>query len=200
MASTLAWALFAVGAAAGLANLAGVWASVAGIASYYPLGSRDWRFYAFWGLSHVLNGTLVGLGYLQWRALGLPAWTVPVGAALLVVGFAVALAATRDLGVETTQGLRGGLRTDGWYRYSRNPQYVGYLVATVGYALFVAAPLAVALCGLYAALWVSFPRAEEPWLRERFGEEYDRYAASVPRYVGVRTVRTLRDRLTGGES
>jgi protein-S-isoprenylcysteine O-methyltransferase Ste14 len=32
------------------------------------------------------------------------------------------------------------------------------------------------------------PRAEEPHLRAEFGDAYDRYAARVPRFVGIRTL------------
>jgi hypothetical protein len=35
------------------------------------------------------------------------------------------------------------------------------------------------------------PRAEEPHLRAEFGAAYDRYAASVPRFVGIETARRV---------
>jgi protein-S-isoprenylcysteine O-methyltransferase Ste14 len=40
--------------------------------------------------------------------------------------------------------------------------------------------------------WVLLlPRAEEPHLRAEYGDEYERYAANVPRFVGRTTVRSL---------
>jgi protein-S-isoprenylcysteine O-methyltransferase Ste14 len=36
--------------------------------------------------------------------------------------------------------------------------------------------------------WLTFlPLAEEPWLRDQFGEHYERYCDRVPRFVGRQT-------------
>ncbi|QIO23189.1 isoprenylcysteine carboxylmethyltransferase family protein [Haloarcula sp. JP-L23] len=195
MTTRLELAVFAVGLLAGVLLLAGVWASVLGVADYYPPGERDWRFYALWGLSHLLSVTLVVLGYLQWGSLGLPRVPALVaGGALFVGGYAVAIAAGLDLGVEETKCLEGELHTGGWYRYSRNPQYVGYILATVGFALAANATLVAPLCAIYLVWWVTLPLAEEPWLREQYGEAYERYAADHPRFLGRQTLRALRAR------
>lgn len=188
----VAQALFAVGLAAGLANTVGIVASALGRSDYYPLGERDRRFYAFWALSHLLNGTIGGLAYVQWQQLDPPSILQWAGVGLFLVGAVIIAGASRDLGVEGTQGMATGLRTDGWYRYSRNPQYVGYLLATVGFPLWTGAPLTVPLCGIYLLWWVTFPVAEEPWLREQYGDDYARYASRVPRFVGRGTLRELR--------
>ncbi|WP_207587416.1 methyltransferase [Halomontanus rarus] len=183
---------FAAGLALVVANLAGIVASALGVADYWPPGERDWEFYAHWGISHLLNVVLAALAYLDWNSLGLPRVpTLVAGAVLFVGGFAVALAAGYDLGVEETKGLSGELRTGGWYRYSRNPQYVGYIVATVGFALLANSTLVAVVCALFLGWWLALPFAEEPWLREEYGEAYERYAERVPRFVGARTVRAL---------
>lgn len=192
--TTLTWTLFAVGLAAALANSAGILASAFGGSDYYPAGDRDWTYYSFWGLSHVLNGAILGLSVLQWNAVGFPLWVSGAAFALFVAGFAVAVLAGLDLGVAETQGLPGELRTDGWYRFSRNPQYVGYIVATVTFPVWTGAPLAAVLCSVYLCWWLCFPLAEEPWLREQYGADYERYAERVPRFVGRHTVRALLER------
>lgn len=183
---------FALGLGLVFANLVGVVASALGVADYWPPGDRDWRFYTHWGISHLLNVVLAVLAYLDWNSLGLP--RVPslvAGAILFVGGFAVAFAAGHDLGVEETKGLSGELRTGGWYRYSRNPQYVGYIAATVGFALLANSMLAAVVCAIFLGWWLALPFAEEPWLREQYGEAYENYAERVPRFVGVRTVLAL---------
>jgi protein-S-isoprenylcysteine O-methyltransferase Ste14 len=200
MVESVLWAVFGVGLAAGLANSAGVLASAFGGSDYYPVGSRDWTYYAFWGSSHALNLGLVAAAALGWRSVAFPLPVVVAAFATFVVGFAVAVSAGLDLGVAETQGLAGELRTGGWYRYSRNPQYVGYLLATVTYPVWTGAPLSVPLCGVYLCWWLVFPLAEEPWLREQYGEAYERYAGEVPRFVGRRTVRALLDRAGGDGS
>ncbi|ELY52595.1 methyltransferase family protein [Natronolimnohabitans innermongolicus] len=185
-------AVFAASLALVIANLAGIVASALGVADYWPPGERTWQFYAHWTISHLLNVVLVGLAYLDWNSLGLS--RVPsfaAGAVLFLGGFAVAFAAGHDLGVEETKGLSGELRTGGWYRYSRNPQYVGYIAATIGFALLANSALVAIVCAVFLCWWFALPFAEEPWLREQYGEEYERYADRVPRFVGLETVREL---------
>jgi protein-S-isoprenylcysteine O-methyltransferase Ste14 len=187
--------VFRIGVVVGLANLVGVWASRIGFTSYYPLSGKGWNYYVFWGLSHMLNVSLLVLGILQFRTVGLLLGAFYAGLGLFVSGFFIVVVATFDLGVEQTQGLSGELKTTGLYRYSRNPQYVGYILATIGYALIVAAPLVVPLCVIYLAWWISFPYAEEPWLRKHYGTEYEQYVKTVPRFVGFRTFRAIKERI-----
>ncbi|MFC4438970.1 MULTISPECIES: methyltransferase family protein [Natrialbaceae] len=190
---SLSTVAFAVGVGALLANFVGVVASAVGAANYWPPGERDWRFYTQWTLSQVFTVSLLVVALVDWNSLGLPRpSSLFVGLALFVPGFVVALASGLDLGTEETAGLTGELRTGGWYRYSRNPQYVGYVVASVGFALLANSALVAALCAIYAVWWLTLPLAEEPWLREQYGEAYERYAERVPRFVGLRTVKAVR--------
>ena len=192
--NTLVWAVFGLGLTVGAANTVGILASTFGRSSYYPLGERDWRFYVFWGCSHLLNLSLVALGYLQWQTLDLPAVALPAGLLVFVVGLTIVIAASLDLGIEETQGMTGSLQTDGLYRYSRNPQYVGYLLATVAFPVWTGATLTIPLAGIYCLWWLVFPHAEEPWLRTEYGDAYERYAERVPRFVGRQTLVALFDR------
>ncbi len=189
--STLEWLLLAVGGGANGLLVAVVGLSIAGLSSFYPLGQKDWQFYSFWGLDQAHNLALLGLGYLQFGALGFPRWVGLVGGMLFVGGFLIVIVATFNLGVEQTQGMDGELQTGGLYRYSRNPQYVGYIPATVGFALLVGSPFATLLCGLLVVRWLVLPLAEEPWLREQFGADYEAYMETVPRFVDGRTVRVV---------
>ncbi|WP_323172337.1 PEMT/PEM2 methyltransferase family protein [Natrialba sp. PRR66] len=192
MSETVTTAVFGAGLALSLSNLAGVVASALGFANYWPPGERGLRYYVHWGLSHALNAAILALVYLDWNSLGLPRVpSLAVGAVLFVAGYVVAIAAGLDLGVEETKGIAGELRTGGWYRYSRNPQYVGYIVATVGFALVANSVLVAAICAIYLGWWLALPFAEEPWLREEYGDAYAHYAARTPRFVGARTIRTL---------
>lgn len=185
-------AAFAIGLVLAVANLTGIVASALGVADYWPPGDRDWRYYAHWGLSHALNVVVLVVVYLDWNSLGLArAPSLAAGAILFVGGYAVAIASGLDLGVEETKGLAGELRTGGWYRYSRNPQYVGYVAATVGFALLANSTLVTIICAVYLGWWLALPFAEEPWLCEQYGEAYEDYASRVPRFVGTRTIRAL---------
>lgn len=72
----------------------------------------------------------------------------------------------------------------GVYRITRNPMYVGMLCLLLGWAAFLAAPLALigpVLFVLYITRFQIIP--EERILRERFGEPYSAYAQRVRRWV-----------------
>jgi protein-S-isoprenylcysteine O-methyltransferase Ste14 len=196
--STLEWLLLGVGAVTTGLLLTVIVLSIVGRSSVYPLGEKNWQFYAFWGTEQVHNLAMLGLGYLQFRVLGLPGWATLVGGVFFVGGFVIVIIATFDLGVDQTQGMTGELRTDGLYRYTRNPQYVGYIPATVGFGLLVGSPFVAALCGLLVVRWLILPLAEEPWLRDQFGRDYEAYVDRVPRFVGLRTVGLVWKSVSGG--
>ena len=72
----------------------------------------------------------------------------------------------------------------GLHRLVRNPMYIGVGLIIGGQAwLFHSRQIAIYMvCMLLTAhLFVIF--YEEPTLRKKFGEEYDRYRASVPRWI-----------------
>lgn len=79
------------------------------------------------------------------------------------------------------------LLVDGPYRYSRNPMYVADLSIWLGWAVFYGSiPVLLAALGFTAYLaYVRIP-SEERHLQARFGEEYELYARSVPRWLGRR--------------
>lgn len=72
----------------------------------------------------------------------------------------------------------------GLYSYVRNPMYVAVLLALTGEAiLFESVPILIyALIAFsFFHLWVLF--YEEPTLRRKFGESYDRYCLRVHRWI-----------------
>jgi protein-S-isoprenylcysteine O-methyltransferase Ste14 len=72
----------------------------------------------------------------------------------------------------------------GLHRFVRNPMYIGVGLVIGGQAwLFHSWHIAIYMvCMLLTAhLFVIF--YEEPTLHKQFGEEYDRYRASVPRWI-----------------
>lgn len=72
----------------------------------------------------------------------------------------------------------------GIYRHVRNPMISGVLLVFLGEAILAASvPL---LVGFFLALIVNIvyiPLSEEPGLVRRFGEEYEEYRRSVPRWI-----------------
>jgi protein-S-isoprenylcysteine O-methyltransferase Ste14 len=102
----------------------------------------------------------------------------------LISGGTPAIFFTRPLrfviGEEPPQLVRSG-----FYRFSRNPMYVGVLLAVFGQALVFASP-AVALyaVGLFLAFHVTVVFLEEPHLRKQRGPFYEQYCKHVPRWLG----------------
>lgn len=78
------------------------------------------------------------------------------------------------------------LLTEGPYRWSRNPVYLGVVIIWLGWATFYGS---IALLIIVVVGWIVLDRVVVPWeekaLRARFGQEYDRYARRLPRWLGL---------------
>ena len=75
----------------------------------------------------------------------------------------------------------------GPYRFTRNPMYVGFTVAYVGFALLL--NVLWALVFLPIVVWIIARGAiarEEAYLKRRFGAEYEAYCRRVGRWLGRR--------------
>jgi protein-S-isoprenylcysteine O-methyltransferase Ste14 len=129
-------------------------------------------------------------GRLAWLGtLPLPAAEVlrPVGLALVLAGTAVMVKAQLDLGaswrVGIDEGARPGLVSRGLYRFSRNPIFLGMLLALAGFTLLLPTWLSLAL--LVGGYFIVHRHVadEEAYLARAYGEEYRAYASRVGRFV-----------------
>ncbi|MGA2434094.1 MAG: isoprenylcysteine carboxylmethyltransferase family protein [Bryobacteraceae bacterium] len=78
-----------------------------------------------------------------------------------------------------------GLVSNGLYRFSRNPMYVGVLLVVFGQAILFASPLiAVYCCAAFAFFHAIVVFVEEPHLRATRGHSYEIYCRAVPRWLG----------------
>jgi len=148
---------------------------------------------------------LAFFGPLLWLALPIlhkvdPFWTegkalAPglIGIFIASLGAMVAFAAQMSMGtswrVGVVSGATGDLVSGGLFRFSRNPTFVGQVALLVGVALSV--PSVPTILAPLLFLWSASIqiRSEEVTLRQSLGPEYDRYAASVPRWIGLRRRR-----------
>lgn len=72
----------------------------------------------------------------------------------------------------------------GFYRYIRNPIYIGATILLIGYVFWspsLPILLMPVICFVAASLFVRF--YEEPHLRKTFGAAYENYCRSVPRWI-----------------
>jgi len=76
------------------------------------------------------------------------------------------------------------LVTTGFYRYVRNPIYVGVLAIIIGHFLWFKTIwiLAYAIV-VFLAFYLFVTLYEEPTLKEKFGAAYENYCKSVPRWI-----------------
>ena len=101
---------------------------------------------------------------------------VVLGAALILAGWARIY---RDAGSEWSSDLI----EDGIYRATRHPQYLGFIVVTLGMLLrWPSAPTAVLWVGL-AVFYVRRARSEERDLERRFGDRWRDYRARVGMFL-----------------
>lgn len=136
----------------------------------------------FWLLPPWLGFRVDLAGPARWR------WIAAVPSAL---GFAVALRCIWDFG-RTGHGTPAPIAPPkrlvvvGFYRYVRNPMYVGFIVGWVGlWVIFGRANLVAIVIAAIVVVGVAlFVRLyEEPTLRRMFGADYEEYCRNVPRWV-----------------
>src|SRR5580704_18777666 len=136
----------------------------------------------FWLLPSWLGFQVDKEGAARWR------WIAGVPA---VLGFAVALRCIWDFGwtghgtpVPIAPPQR--LVVVGFYRYVRNPMYVGFFVGWLSlWVIFGRANLAAltVLCVAVVGIMLFVRFYEEPTLRKLFGADYEQYCRNVPRWI-----------------
>lgn len=135
-----------------------------------------------------------GLMWLAARAVPALAFTFPgqTAAALLLVaagGLVAAAGVVAFRRARTTvdprdPGKSTELVSAGIYRASRNPMYLGFLLALAGWGVFLGNALGLAALPLFIAAMNRLQIApEERALRARFGESYMRYEREVRRWL-----------------
>lgn len=146
-----------------------------------------------WKISDVVIFPLLALGFLAewlrpttfglWRPAG-----IVIGLALFVAGFRMIARAKAVFDENDQPSLPGEpttrLVTAGPYRYSRNPNYLGTVIAGVGGAIGLDMVWVLGTTLLSAVIlefWMIRP--EERYLAAVFGDEYHSYARKVRRWI-----------------
>jgi protein-S-isoprenylcysteine O-methyltransferase Ste14 len=134
---------------------------------------------------------LVAMGVLHMLLPGPTLLLFPytlLGAAVAALGFVVALSGAR-LFARVRTNLRtwnepGVLVTDGLFRWSRNPMYLGFVLLLLGTAILLGTTtpfIAPALFAIVADRWyIAF---EERALQAKFGAEYEAYMGRTRRWL-----------------
>ena len=153
-----------------------------------PPAKWSWQFWWIWSLTIISLLGLFAIAALDWNTFAFVHWSrFVLGGSLFVGGSVFALWGVFTLSWHASAGLEAKLVTTGPYRYTRNPQYVGDFAVLLGIAVFSNSLLAMILSfvGIFC-FWMA-PLAEEPWLRQQYGGDYEEYCRTVPRFFGFRT-------------
>ncbi len=159
----------------------------------WPPPKKDtWQQWLSWMLFTVVMFGVPLLGILDFRSLGIDYLIAfLVGGFLFTIGLGIDLWGTKTLSTQQSMGATVKIITAGPYRYTRNPQYVGFIILFGGIILLTASWMAL-VAGLFAILlFLVIPFSEEPWLKEQYGESYVEYCRMVPRFVGVRSFKPV---------
>ena len=153
---------------------------------FWPPPSRyTWQYRVLWLLFRIFVIGISLLSIFDYHGNGNISY---IGIFLALAGFGSAFLATFSLGWKNSHGEPVGLKTNGWYSWSRNPTYVVSIVGMLGLSLIVNSTYLNYLLSLWALLYIVAPFLEEPWLEEMYGKDYLAYKAKVPRYIGfIRT-------------
>jgi methanethiol S-methyltransferase len=106
-------------------------------------------------------------------------WIIlPVSNALMLVGLLLIVVGWRKIHLG-----KGKLVNDGIYRYIRHPQYLGFLLLTLGMNIQYTTVLTLIMWPLLMVLYYRLARIEEKEVEEKFGEEYSQYKQKTPMFI-----------------
>jgi protein-S-isoprenylcysteine O-methyltransferase Ste14 len=128
----------------------------------------------------IAAGGSRGLGHPFLKPLAVPLWLSGAGVLLWTIWDFTFKGRGTPAPVDPPEELV----VEGLYRYSRNPMYVGVLAALLGHVLWQQTLRMLAYAIYIGASFHAFVLFyEEPNLEKRFGQAYQRYRESVPRWL-----------------
>lgn len=154
----------------------------------------------FWGFFLVVIPLVVTVFEQRWEvALPFPSFAAPVGVAILILASALGIASavamsTRGDGTPLPSAMVNRLVIAGPYRWVRNPMAIAGIVQGVAVGLILSSWLVIAYAIMGSLLWnYAIRPLEEADLEERFGDEFQRYRASVRCWIPLVPRQLLAD-------
>jgi protein-S-isoprenylcysteine O-methyltransferase Ste14 len=149
-----------------------------------PPRRKSWQYHLYWWFFYIDTALSLWLLARDWNT-----WCLPdplrffVGVPLLLLGAAFSLWAIIALGWGNTYGRAQGFTDRGPYQFTRNPQYVGDMVMLAGLMLWANSVDAGVILLLIILTFALMPLPEEQWLPGHYGDTYQAYKASTPRFL-----------------
>ncbi|GHG91805.1 methyltransferase family protein [Pseudodonghicola xiamenensis] len=157
---------------------------------FWPAGEEaPVRHHLAFGLFRIFCGSTVVFALMEIGTQGWGHWgRYAIGVPLMVIAFGITLWGYKFLGIENTYCESDGLVTGGMYAYSRNPQYVTSVLATVGLGIASGSVITLGFAFVLFLLYFLFVLNEERWLLQGYGEAFRDYMQSTPRFVDERSL------------
>jgi len=138
----------------------------------------------------VMAGAMLGVAYLapglSFTLAGSSAFALALaglGGAVAVAGV-IAFRAKRTTVNPLTPGASSTVVSNGVYRLSRNPMYLGFLLALAGWAVYLSNAGAALLLPAFVAYMTRYQiKPEERALLAKFGSEFADYRSRVRRWL-----------------
>ena len=138
----------------------------------------------------VLAGVMLGVAYAAPGLSFTLAGSSAIALALVALGIAVALAGVinfrnkRTTVNPLTPSASSVIVSGGVYRFSRNPMYLGFLLALTGWAVYLSNAGSMLLLPAFVAYMSQYQiKPEERALRAKFGNEFAQYMSRVRRWL-----------------
>jgi protein-S-isoprenylcysteine O-methyltransferase Ste14 len=151
----------------------------------------------FWGLFLVAIPLVVTAVERRWdMALAFPTFAAQIGAAILILASALGIASavamsTRGAGTPLPSAMANRLVVAGPYRWVRNPMAIAGIVQGVAVGLMLSSWLVIVYAITGSLLWNYVIRPlEEADLNERFGDDFQRYCATVRCWIPLLPARS----------
>lgn len=152
----------------------------------------------------TLSNKLLFIWYVMWGFHHLPVilsslyavWLIPINRTFALVGGLITLgvgAVILPAGMIEFRSLRRStgqdiskLITIGIYRWSRNPQFIGWFLMLLGMSIMGRSGVALVLTIVFAiVLHLYTIRLAEPYLERVYGDEYRLYKSRTARWIGL---------------
>ena len=149
-----------------------------------PPYQYSWQYFVYWLL--FIFSVIIDIYIMVYD---FDTWVIPdeiriwIGIPLMLIGGAFSLWSIIVLGIKNTSGLKEGFVVELPYSITRNPQYLGDIVLITGLILFMNSLYVTVMLVLTIMAFVMMPLAEERWLQENYGEDYEKYKNSTSRFL-----------------
>ncbi len=163
-----------------------------------PPAPQTWQSYLFWPSFRAINVLcfVTAISDRTGNFLGLPLSIRIAALAILAASLSIFIYSFRVLGRDNSYCAQDGLVARGIYRWSRNPQNAMLMLVYGSLAVTADSGPTYVLCAAMMTAYGLMVLAEEPWLREAYGESYRAYCRRVPRFFNwQRAVLTVRSKL-----